>query len=769
MAYRKAILGEGTPYEFDFNDKINTKLRKNFAIPPAEPNERGLRKKGRGVSLTLGDYERLIIPIPFELLGNTIAEITTKQSTLLKALRKPRNVFTWNPDPDVNEDVYFDTYASELDMPLDTLRLGFAHPQVDLLCDPQPYPAEATIFDTVAVLAQMDGEKGEWSGSGFYVDTNRYRVGSKSAQAQTESTSTYLQRDAATPIDLSGFLTTGWVTLWVYLDSVPAAMDHIRIWIGSETYVNRRWEISAPYGMDRFIEGWQPLFFNYNDPTAVNGTPNHTAIDYFRIEPRVTSGNRPSFNVDNMHITNGKVCNVRGQTPLALTVYDVDTEYPCGFKADILAGDKLDLAVADGEAGEWSPNSVAGVALVEYSSYYNDTVGPHSGEKFVEVRYVGDTAGGAVRNPTNAIDCSTLADQKAEFWLKAWPTPDITLEVRVGNDASNYEKKIFSIGWLSWGSWWTRFEFNVADMIVGAGTVNWNNPIDYVEFYFTTYLAQTLTIGIDSFSFYEAGAAIDEMYLSRAEDGVEALPGIPRAPLSSPSAPSISWTAASSYPNLAGTYGGVYSRYVVSTSELFIHPAELPANLYAGEHKLFALLRTSDTGGGTVRWVGYDAHSGEESYGEAVTVEYNSGDWQVIDLGTFSPPFDGHHRDATLADTFSIIGLGVKSAGSSKNWDINVYAVAAIGGGSREFTPVAGQRFMCMDTRYIDSKGFSQGDSSDYTSHSVQKRRTTGDLSTLDTGINNLLILARDSSDPDYTSSLDITRLTAVPRLKNGT
>src|SRR5665811_2282986 len=103
-----------------------------------------------------GDYERLVIPIAFEIEGSSSA-VLLAQRPLLKALNRPRNVLTWNPDPDTCSDVYFATYASTLDTNLEYLNQGFVFASIELLADPFPYPAETTIFDSTAILARMDG------------------------------------------------------------------------------------------------------------------------------------------------------------------------------------------------------------------------------------------------------------------------------------------------------------------------------------------------------------------------------------------------------------------------------------------------------------------------------------------------------------------------------------------------------------------------------------------------------------------------------------
>jgi len=256
-----------------------------------------------------------------------------------------------------------------------------------------------------------------------------------------------------------------------------------------------------------------------------------------------------------------------------------------------------------------------------------------------------------------------------------------------------------------------------------------------------------------------------------AGSGLSAVPGVIAVPESSPAVPTgYAWEATPSATALAGIFGGQYYRWTTGSAgvEKYIFPAKLMGDLYEGEHQILVRLKTADTSGGTLRLCGYDVNSGEWSFGEYVTVDYNSGDWQTVDLGAIEVPFDGWHRDATAASMYSIVGIAVASVGAAKTWDINVMAAANVERGARNFTPAVGKRYSCIDSRYIDSELYSQGDSPAANSMAGARRRTTGDLLTAAVGVNNFVIMASDSSSPGNCPSLDITKMTVVERLKNG-
>ncbi|MCL4473566.1 MAG: hypothetical protein M1455_06455 [Actinobacteria bacterium] len=643
-------------------------------------------------------------------------------------------------------------------MPLNTLRLGFSHANLGLLCDPHPYGSPATIFDKTVVLGQMDGEAGQWTGNNFSEDATRCVQGSKSARTEAAITTTWLKHDTSF-VYLSQLGPTCWLSAWLWLDIVPDGMTFKAVVLDGDN-VTFDVPIAHPLGMTGFVVGWQPIFFD------LGATGFSWQIVSLEFRATVASGNAPAFNIDNVHAVNGKVFNVRGQTPLPTVVYDVPGEYDPGFLLDLMAGDSKTLANGENSEGSWS----AGVSLVSNCPRYNDTQGPHSGSKFVCLD--GRTATSMVRTISPTIDCSSLASGKVSCWLKAWPHPTVALEVQIGQNSSNYFKKTVNIDALAWGSNWSQFSFDVSSMITQGAPV-WTSGIGY--FAITGFAGGSYDYGLDDFVIFEPGSAIDSIWLTKGQDGVEAPLGV-LWPESSPAAPAgNSWAAtptpttatSPTSPNADGQFMHSYWTWTIGTTELLVYPVKLPADKYQGEHRLLARIRTGDSTGGSVRMIGYDENSDTYAVSDPVRVG-NSANWQSIDITSLSLPFDGFHRDAVLSQTFSIVGLGITSDHATQAWDINIMEVAPTEGGARNFTPAAGKRFSCWDSRYRDSAGYSQGSAAGATAQSVHRKRTTGELMTLSVGVNNLLTICRDSSTPNTVSSIDLTRLVIVPRYKNG-
>lgn len=792
MSAAKLILGDNDTYEFDFNDLTSATLLDGFTIPPAELNERGLRRRERGERPRMEDYNRITIQICFKLQGTAnIESLLTKQRTLLMALGKGRNVLTWNPDPATCSDVYFDTYASPLDLPLDIAYFiqSKGTYTLNLLADPFPYPAESTIFDTVAVLGQVDGESGEWTasnetGANAPEDSTKYRQGSKSARTEIKAgANSWIQRDATSILKYSPLGATNWITVCLWFDEKPTNLqaDGFRIRIGNDSTHYFRYDFDKPYGESAFHAGWQLLFFDFAAPSYIlNGST--TGNDYFYFEANVASGDGPAFNIDNVHSVNGKVCNVRGQTPLAITVYDVGGEYDCGFKADLQAGANMQTLIAgeDSEAGQWSATGAGDSATLLALSNFTpppDTFGPHSGVKFVQMHNYCGTTSTFKREMATGLDCAGLSLGKVSFWLRCMELWSIVtfaanhLEIHIGKDSSNYFKYVFGTVAQPSSAGWVEFKFNVADMSTGAGTPSWADAVKYIAVKIAGSDGSQ-GWGIDDMVIYEPGSSIDLMTITEGS-GIEASLDVISIPEATPTAPTgHTWEATPAATALAETYGGKYYGYTTAatyTAEKYMFPGKLAGDLYPGEHNIQVRLRTSDAAGGAARLCGYDAYSGEWSFGETVTIGYNAGHFQTIDLGSLTLPFDGWHRDATSASMYSILGVAITQAtNAAKNWDINVLIPAPIEGGGRHFTPVVGQRYSCFDTRYIDSEIYSQGPAPGANYMSGARRRTVGDLLTLQVGVNNLLINASDSSAPDSCSSIELMKLSTVHRLKNG-
>lgn len=776
MSAPTLILCDGTAFEVNLNDAVNTFLQEGFAIPRAELSDRGQRKRERGIVPGPADYQRLNVTIPIRLTGTSVEDFVTHQRAIIQALNQPRPTLTWNPDPATCSDVIFDAYSGSLDIPLDFNY--FVHHKtdalIDLLVDPSPYAAESTIFDTVAVLGQIDGEAGQWTcsqtGANAPYDSTRYRQGSKSARTEIKAAAdSWILRTLAPPLDIItiflGANKTGWVTALLHLDSVPDTLTSIDVTITDYDASENKYRITHPFGLASFVPGWQILFFDINAPFA--SSPFAGVLASILFTANVSSGDGPAFNIDNVHIANGKVCNVRGQTPLPITVYGVGGEYDCGFKADIRAGAGA-RTLSDGESPEaWTKTSGSGTVAI--SNFHFE------GSKSVALDNSGYSTPNLIgyRSDAFSFDCSSFAVGTMSAWFMN-PTGSSQISdftIRVGNSSINYWYKTYSMS-LGAAGVFQQLSWLFSDM-TAVGSPNLSNPIQYVALVTGGY---DYTV-MDQLTFADLGSNLDLTTITEGS-GIEAAPGVISLPESSPTAPAgHTWEATPAKTDLAGTFGGKYYRWTitVNTAEKYIFPAKLIGDLYAGEHNVSVRLRSSDPGvtptfiAGIARLCGYDAYSGEWSFGEAVSIEAKGGAWQTVDLGSLNLPFDGWHRDATPASMYSILGVAITQAtNSAKTWDINVLIPAPVEGGGRDFTPVVGQRFNCFDTRYIDSELYSQGPAAGANYMAGARRRTRGDLMTLKVGTNNLLINASDSSAPDNCSSIDLTRLTTVHRLKNG-
>ncbi len=615
----KLILEEGNTYQFNFNDRVNTFLQGGFDIPTAERSEQGQRKRERGVVQGMADFNRIDLPIPFQLKGTGTypsEDFVNRQSVLIKALNLPRTRLTWNPNPDECADVYFECYSGDLHVPLGFNY--FVHHKEDLraniLADPHPISAEAVIFDTTTVLAEIDGETGEWSnrsdGSTSGGESSNCIFGSKSWYCTcVDNLSTmWIKRLPATPIVLTGYATKGRVTLWVWFDHTPSSWmaGDLIVRIGSSDANYREWTLTSAWtaaGLNEFAAGWNIVTFDLNAGYAVVGTPNMASVAYIYfgfllsyLETNLT------FAVDNMTISNGEVVAPRGNAAFVMSFTGVTGDYEPGFMMDIDVG---------------------------------------------------------------------------------------------------------------------------------------------------------------------SGNAVDQMWIARPES----CDGAPTRPLVNPpvvpaGSPPISWEAIPAAGTTTNCLEYDYYRWSITTTEKFVNPCSFQADLFSGPVRILARVNNNNvSGGGFARWAGHD-ENGDACYGDAVEVPA-SANWQWLDLGTVGLPLSGFHRDVTLANTLTVLGLGLKAATTTGNWDVDFYAIPEVGGGARFLSPVSGKRYLNVDTRYYDSAGFSQSASTSRDDFQALKYRRVGDLKTLALGGNNLFIGGFNSSSPNSLLPIVVTRLSYVRRNKN--
>ena len=341
---------------FNLNDRVNTFLMDGFDIPKRQLTEAGKNRKRRGQKLKEQHYKRLEIPIPFSIEDTDKGLIANRRDSLTDIISQERWVFIWNPDPDDCSDVYFDCYSAFVKPAYDRL-YRVADDQMHLieaLADPLCRDPAETVFDSTTVLAETDGETGEWTGANGYTTDPSAIYGTLSSKITTTAGATWtlgwMERNAATPLALPEYLTTGWVSGWVFTDGAQADLDHltIKIRIGSDSNNYRQWDISSFFGgwgqIGYLVPGWQELLFDFNSPDSVVGTPNFNSYAYFRFEVYSLFQILPSitFKIDNFIINNGKVSAARARTPFVCTVYDIGGKAPAGFLADIEWSSSID-------------------------------------------------------------------------------------------------------------------------------------------------------------------------------------------------------------------------------------------------------------------------------------------------------------------------------------------------------------------------------------------------------------------------------------------
>lgn len=346
------LYGIGGTLNLNDGDETAIIEQGTFDIPDLIPTPEGEVLQRRGEALGDEHLEKLTIPVPIYIRGATRGRTIELQHLLIQELRRERNELRYNPFPVSRPDDYviFDTYASFDRTVLDQAYHihGRAENYLMLKADPFPRGADVTIFDATTVLFEAEtAEAAEWTGETVSFSTTNFIYGSQSVRdVATAGLSSTLQRDLATPLNLTPYLTTGWVTMWIYLDSVPPDLS-IFVRIGNDFSNHRRWAFTSLLGgwgtATSFVPGWQLIFFDLNNPDAVSGSPNLAAMDYVRVECNVPWGNTgPNFNLDNCTISNGPICSPRARAPFVTTVFGIPGQEDCGFEAKYALSGNVD-------------------------------------------------------------------------------------------------------------------------------------------------------------------------------------------------------------------------------------------------------------------------------------------------------------------------------------------------------------------------------------------------------------------------------------------
>lgn len=323
---------------FDFNDGVNTSLTYKAAIPYPDYTSTGDKKLARGIRPGYQDRQNLNLSIAFQTLNIPRQTAADLQAALHTELEKPRHVLKYNPDPANLPDVFFDTYASPDSMAFDALWhiSGVQDHNIKVLADPFARLDEKIIFDSTTMLFECEGSGETWAGTNPAADATNFIYGSQSEKSTpVAGSSSSLAVALSTPRNLSSYWSTGWVTMWMYLDTVP---NDLAIWIsiGSDASNYRKWGFVTFVGgwgqQATFVPGWQIVYFDFNSGYATTGVPNLSAIDWLEIYVGVPWGQTaPIFNVDNCTISNGPVCAPRARAPFVFQLNNVETLAPAGM------------------------------------------------------------------------------------------------------------------------------------------------------------------------------------------------------------------------------------------------------------------------------------------------------------------------------------------------------------------------------------------------------------------------------------------------------
>jgi len=111
-------------------------------------------------------------------------------------------------------------------------------------------------------------------------------------------TSGYIENSTMTAVDLTDYVNTGALFVWVYIPSTTISAINLRWGSDSSNYLNR--SVTAAHDNTSFVTGWNLLRFDWSGATAV-GTSVNTAIDYLRVTFTYSGAVAiPSCRVDNI-------------------------------------------------------------------------------------------------------------------------------------------------------------------------------------------------------------------------------------------------------------------------------------------------------------------------------------------------------------------------------------------------------------------------------------------------------------------------------------
>ena len=791
MARPKLILEEGGQDQFDFNDGVTTRLNEQimvsgvlsayFKIPAAKPTSLGDIKRSRRQALSAADWQMNTLSIPFKLVGEpTTEQIFAKQRTLARALAKDHNVLTWNPDPDTCPyDIYFDTCPSTFDLALDKAFFGAKYGQfaVDILVFPFPYGPEQTLFDSSLLLSDPTTYAAQWNANQSFSIVSSPCIGGLTAVQDHATVSpfepgVYQIIPIGQAIDFTPYLTTGWVTIWVYPQSDSGTAD----WSGASLQVNignaagggyyRLWQGLTPLDGKGFHEGkWACVFFNLNSGfTITGGTPDMAAVDklVFQINGMTEA---VSAVFDNAHVVNGAVGNVRGKSPLNIFTYGCDGEIEPGFRMVLSSASEVPMIQGDGEQNSSysvfdSSDSSCGIATSPVTStYYQTTAKAVQGSKLVELDFAywqtQASMAAIQRTLPGVLDLSPYEPQGnfSIYLMAACQIPSGDVVIKIGSSSSVYYSYSFSAMAIQTG--WQKITAPLSAFTVAAGSPSWSN-ISWVSVVISgNQISGTTipnnTVWFDGGVVSSPAANPNQIWMGRRKE-INTVVGVPGSFPDPEKAGSIvipagftdSLSDAGELIQDTSAYAGRYRSYTFSSTWVYIFPIVLPADLYSGQFRLLGRLAHNFSGGLNVIVDGWDTNSVNFAMLPQTSVPYNNGNWQIADFCNIEFPLFGFNRDANLANQYSVIFLACQFPGASGNQVLKVdyLEVLSSDGGARYCSPSIGKSYSEIDYRYVDYQGFAQGSGPDADMMSVEKISTQGDLDDLALESTNLSIIA---------------------------
>ena len=158
-------------------------------------------------------------------------------------------------------------------------------------------------------------DNGTWSAGGnainFAADSLNYVTGSASLKfdISASGSTAYIENSTITAVDLTNYVNTGAVFVWVYIPStsIITSVD-LRWGSDSSNYYNRT--VTATQDNTALVTGWNLLRFDWSGSTQT-GTPVTTAIDYVRVTFNYSGTATTSCRVDNIIVKLGSIYNIQ--------------------------------------------------------------------------------------------------------------------------------------------------------------------------------------------------------------------------------------------------------------------------------------------------------------------------------------------------------------------------------------------------------------------------------------------------------------------------